>query len=163
WMMTADSHRSNRIGKAIVVLTAFVCVSIAIGVSYFRTQSRRKSVATVIQQIKHGEPFERMLAIRGIAQELRGQAELEQVFPHVMEATKDESDIVRDAAASALPIFVGGSDRPIAPPKTEPDAALLARCTKVEDALLALLKTKPRTRGCDLQLVPSLIDVTSIP
>src|SRR5262249_125815 len=121
------------------------------------------SVATVIQQIKHGEPFERMLAIRGIAQELRGQAELEQVFPHVMEATKDESDIVRDAAASVLPIFVGGSDRPIAPPKPEPDAALLARCKKVENALLALLKTKPRTRGCDLQLVPSLTDVTSIP
>lgn len=162
-MMADAFRRDKRIGKKVVVVTAIVTIATAAAVSYFRTRKPQKPLGDVVRAIREGDPFQRMLAIRDVGKERRGDAELAQIFPLLIEATKDDSDIVRDAAASVLGGFVVPFDDARGSKKRDLTPTLEARRRKAEEALAALLKAAPPTRGCDLQLMSGVADPTGIP
>ena len=111
----------KRIGKVWVALAALATVAAAIGIYIFLspqqddTRSRivqmarglrrlvgledraRKPIGVIVREIEQGDEARRAQAIF-LCHELTG-AELAQVFPHLIRAMKDESEMVRNAAA----------------------------------------------------------------
>lgn len=114
----------KRIGKVWVILTAWAVFAIAIGLYIFLspqqvgTRSRivrlarslgrlvgledrpRKPIAVIIGDIDRGDEARKAQAIF-LSSELT-DAELAQVFPHLLRAMKDELDGVRNAAATVV-------------------------------------------------------------
>ena len=149
-------------GKAWIPWAAFVVVAMAIGVSYFRSRPARKPIGVIASQIEQGDELQKMLAIHAFYGDLSGPDEFAQVFPQLIRAMKDESAMVRDAAASAAGdlIFRFGSHKPVTDQR---NPTIVALCPRAEEALAVLLDESPPTRGCDLRLMSPVTDVTGIP
>ena len=60
----------------------------------------RKPIGVIVREIEQGDEAQRVQAI-SLCHELTG-AELAQVFPHLIRAMKDESEMVRNAAATVV-------------------------------------------------------------
>ena len=160
--MAAVPDLGRETGKVWVVLTAFAVIAIAIWVFYFRPQPNKKSIGDIVSQIEHGDELERMVTIRGLYTQLTKPAEFAQVFPYLIQATTDESAMVRAEAASVVGNFVLGWGTN-APSNDEREPKIVALCPKAEEALALLLNESSPTDGCDLRLMSSVTDVTGIP
>ena len=161
-MMADATDRGKGIRRIWVALTAFAVIATAIWVFYFRPRQARKPIGVIASQIEHGDDLQRMLAIQGLYGELSGPDEFAQVFPHLIRAMKDESPMVREAAASVVGdlILRFGSNN-LATDERNP--TIVALCPRAEEALAILLDESSPTRGCDLQLMSSVTDATGIP
>ena len=122
--MTAAPDGGKRIRRVWVVLAALATVGAAIGIYIFLSPQQddtrwhivqmarglgrlvgpgdraRKPIGVIVREIEQGDEARRVEAIF-LCRELTG-AELAQVFPHLIRAMKDESETVRNAAASVV-------------------------------------------------------------
>jgi HEAT repeat protein len=160
-----DRDKGKRIGKGWLALTALVFIATAIVQFYFRTpkdRRPRKPIGDILRQIEHGDEVERSANIRGLLWELRQPAEFAQVFPYLIQAMKDESEIVRDAAASV----VGGFLLPFGrntPGSNETVATILALCPKAEAALAVLLdESSPTLRASAARSLGSVAAIAKL-
>jgi preprotein translocase subunit YajC len=170
--MMADARaRGKGTGKVWVALTVFVVIATAIWVFYSRARQARKRIEAIVWQIEHGDKVEKTLTIRGLYGDLTRPDQFAQVFPHLIQAMKDESEMVREAAASVVgdcilglgrkSFFRFGRENAAAAEEREP--TIVALCPKAEEALVVLLDESSPMRGCDLRMIRSLSDVTDIP
>ncbi len=114
----------KRIGRVRVALTAWAIVAAAIGIYIFlspqqdetrwrivrmarglgrlvgREDRARKPIGVIVREIEQGDEARKAQAIF-LCRELTG-AELAQVFPHLIRAMKDESEMVRNVAATVV-------------------------------------------------------------
>ena len=114
----------KRIGRVWVALTALAIIAAAIGIYIFLSPQQdgtrwrivrmarvlgrlvgledraRKPIGVIVREIEQGDEARRAQAIC-LFYELTG-AELAQVFPHLIRAMKDESEMVRNAAATVV-------------------------------------------------------------
>jgi HEAT repeat protein len=114
----------KRIGKVWVALAALATVAAAIGIYIFQSPQQddtrwrivqmarglgrlvghedraRKPIGDIVREYEQGDEAGRVQAI-SLCRELTG-AELAQVFPHLIRAMKDESEIVRNTAAAVV-------------------------------------------------------------
>ena len=125
-MMPDPLDGRKRIGRVWVALTALAVIAAAIGIYLFlspqedgarrrivriaralgglvgKEDRARKPIGVIVREIEHGDEVQRTQAITLLRSELTKPAELAQVFPHLIQAMKDESEMVRNAAASAV-------------------------------------------------------------
>ncbi len=114
----------KRIGRVWAVLTAWAIIAAAIGIYIFLSPQQdgtrwrivrmarglgrlvgledrpRKPIGVIVREIEQGDEARKAQTIV-LCQELTG-AELAQVFPHLIRAMKDESEMVRNAAATVV-------------------------------------------------------------
>ena len=114
----------KRIGRVWVALTALAIIAAAIGIYIFLSPQQdgtrwrivrmarglgrlvgledraRKPIGVIVREIEQGDEARRVQAIF-LCHELT-EAELAQVFPHLIRAMKDESEMVRNAAATVV-------------------------------------------------------------
>ncbi len=114
----------KRIGRVWVALTAFATIAAAIGIYIYQSPQQddtrwhivrmarvlrrlvgledraRKPIEVIVQQIDQGDEAQKVQTIF-LCNELTG-AEIAQVFPHLIRAMKDESEMVRSAAATVV-------------------------------------------------------------
>ena len=114
----------KRIGRVWVALTALAIIAAAIGIYIFLSPQQdgtrwrivrmarvlgrlvgledraRKPIGVIVREIEQGDEAQRVQSIV-LCHELTG-AELAQVFPHLIRAMKDESEMVRNAAATVV-------------------------------------------------------------
>ncbi len=114
----------KRIGRVWVALTAFATIAAAIGIYIFQSPQQddarsriigmarvlgrlvgledraRKPIGVIVQEIEQGDEARKAQTIV-LCYEL-AEAELAQVFPPLIRAMKDESEIVRNAAAAVV-------------------------------------------------------------
>jgi hypothetical protein len=115
----------NRIGRVWVASTAIATIAVAIGIYLFlspqqdefrgrllrftrglgslagREDRARKSIAVITGEIDPGNESQKAQAIVLLRHDLTA-AELVRVFPHLLRALKDESEMVRTAAATVV-------------------------------------------------------------
>ncbi len=114
----------KRIGRLRIALTALAIIVAATGIYIFlspqqeatrwrivgiarslgrlvgRKDRDRKPIGVIVREIEQGDEARKAQAIV-LCRELTG-AELAQVFPHLIRAMKDESEMVRNAAATVI-------------------------------------------------------------
>jgi hypothetical protein len=114
-----------RIGRVWVALIAFATIAVAIGSYLFLSPQQdgvrgrilgftrgltglsgvedraRKPIGVIVREIEQGDESQKAQAIALLRFGFTG-AELAQVFPHLMRALKDESEMVRNAAATVV-------------------------------------------------------------
>ena len=162
-MMADALDLGKRTGKARVALTAFAVVAIVIWMLYLRPRRAGKPIGVIVRQIEQGDELQRMLAIRGLSSDLARPDEFALVFPHVIRAMKDESQMVREAAASVVVGVILRSDGKDSRGTVESEPTGVALCREAEEALVALLDELSPTHGCDLRLISSVTGATDIP
>ncbi|SIN75293.1 HEAT repeat [Singulisphaera sp. GP187] len=109
-----------------------------------RATVREQQLRVMVSQIEHGDEIERIATIRGLFMELTRPVEFATAFPYLIQAMKDESPMVREAAASV----VGGLILRIGKPKPvsdEREPTIVALCPKAEEALAVLLNESSPT------------------
>ena len=123
-MMPGASDGGKRVGKVRVALIALAIIAAAIGIYIFLSPQQdgtrwrivrmaravgrlvgqqdraSKPIGVIVQEIEQGDEARKAQAIVG-CHELTG-AEVAQVFPHLIRAMKDKSEIVRNAAATVV-------------------------------------------------------------
>lgn len=82
--------------------SSFVRIATALGWSASKDDRPRKPIDVVIREIEHGDEVTRTQTITLLFYDLRDRAEFARVFPHLVRATKDQSEMVRGAALSVL-------------------------------------------------------------
>jgi len=134
----------------------------AIGRLVGKEDQARKPIEVIVREIKQGDQVQRTHTILSL-NELTKPAEFAQVFPDLIRAMKDESEMVREAAASVVGdrIFRLGSTH--FPVTDERDPTIFALCQQAEEALALLLNESSPIVGCDLRLMSSATDATGIP
>jgi HEAT repeat protein len=170
----------RRIGRVRVVLAAWAIFAAAIGIYIFRSPQQdgtrgritrmaralgrlvgqedraRKPIGVIIREIEQGDEAGRVQTI------LRSfeltDAELAQVFPHLIRAMKDESEMVRNAAATVvgdLSERLSGeasvAEEALTAPLDDPSPLLRARAVKSLGAIAAsgrLDAPPPRLVAC---------------
>jgi HEAT repeat protein len=114
----------KRIGRVSAALTALAIIAAAIGIYIFLSPQQdgtrwrivqmarvlgrlvglgdraRKPIGVIVREIEQGDEAQRVQTIF-LCHELTG-AELAQAFPHLVRAMKDESEMVRNAAATVV-------------------------------------------------------------
>lgn len=124
-MADVPSHGKGK-GKVWIALTALAVIAAAVGIYFFlspqedgarraiaritralgrligREDRARKPIGVIVREIENGDEVQRTHTIIGIHDELKKPAELAQVFPYLIQAMKDESKMVREAAAPVL-------------------------------------------------------------
>jgi HEAT repeat protein len=185
--MADAPDRRKRIGKVGVVLTALAVIVAAIGIYIFLSPEQfrarrvivriaqalgnlvgqrdraRKSIEFIVRRIERGDDSQRMLAIHELSSDLTKPADFAQVFPYLIRAMKDESEMIREASASVVGhwiFYLGGRDLP-AP--NERDPTIVALCPKAEEALAVLLEESSPIRGYDLRLMSASTDTAGVP
>ncbi|MGC8639466.1 MAG: HEAT repeat domain-containing protein [Isosphaeraceae bacterium] len=131
--MSADAGQSKQIGQIWVVLTALAVAAIAVWVFLVPALQARKPMGLsapkpiwpVISRIDHGDSTEKTVAIRELYGVRLGPGEFAQVFPCLIQAMKDEAEMVRFAAAEVVGDRVGLIDPKSCPAAATALAALL--------------------------------------
>jgi hypothetical protein len=125
-MMPDAPSRGKGRGKAWVASTALAVIAAGIGMYIFRSPQEdearrrivriaralgrlvgmedraRKPIGVIVREIEHGDEVQRAQTIVLLRYELTKPAEFARVFPSLIQAMKDESKMVREAAASVL-------------------------------------------------------------
>jgi len=84
-----------------------VRIATALGWRTGKEDRPRKPIEVVIREIEHGDEVTRTQTITLLFYDLRDSAEFAQVFPYLVRATKDQSEMVRSAALSVLDRLIG--------------------------------------------------------
>jgi HEAT repeat protein len=151
--MSGAPEGGKRIGKAWYVLTVLLVIATAIWAFLLPKRPARKPIQSIVSQLEHGDPSQRMATLRGLYVDVAGQIEFAQVLPYVIRATKDESEMVRHEAASVLgelTIRYGFTFRygATGPRAGERDPVIAALCPEANEALAKLLdETSPTLRS----------------
>jgi HEAT repeat protein len=124
--MAADPRDGKGRRKTWVTLTAWAAIAVAIGIYFFRSPQQegarrvvgriaraarslvgmqdraRKPVEVIVREIELGDEAQRTQSIAFLQNELIKPAEFAQVLPCLVQAMKDESEMVRETAVPAL-------------------------------------------------------------
>ncbi len=185
--MADAPDRRKRIGKVGVVLTALAVIVAAIGIYIFlspepfrarrvivriaqalgnlvgQRDRARKPIEFIVRGIERGDDSQRMLAIGELSSDLTKPADFAQVFPYLIRAMKDASEMIREEAASVVGNLIFRLSRQDWPATDERDPTIVALCPKAEEALAVLLDESAPIRGYDLRLMSALTDTAGIP
>jgi hypothetical protein len=169
--MADASNHSNGPGKVWVALTALAAIAVGIGMYFFRSPQEegarsvivriarafgrlvgkedraRKPIGVVVQEIEHADEVQRAHTIIGLRYELTEPAEFVQVFPSLIRAATDESEMVRNAVTSVLDDLINRFGRN-APGTNHREPTIMAPDPKFEESLAGLLNdSSPKLRA----------------
>jgi HEAT repeat protein len=137
----------KKIGTVWYALTALAVVAIAIWALYFPKRQSRKPIGAIVSQLEQGDPEQRMATLRGLYVDVAGETEFAQVLPYLIQATTDESEMVRHEAAAVIGSLItryGGMGQQM----HERDSVIVALCPRANEALARLLdETSPSLRA----------------
>jgi HEAT repeat protein len=164
-MMADGPDRVKGLKKIWIALTAFAVIATGIGTIFclqaVQDDQARKRMGAIIRQIEHGDKSEKRATINGLYT-LTTPAELAQVFPYLLQAMKDESEMVRESAATivgGLFARIGRNTR--ASENNEP--TIRALCPKAAEALAVLLDdSSPIVRARAAESLGSVAEIGNL-
>jgi HEAT repeat protein len=125
----------------------FTRIGRAVGTLAGKEDRNRKPIAVVVQEIENGTEVQKAQTIALLRYELTEPADFARVFPLLIRAAEDESEMVRNSAISVLGGMIARFGRN--PPGTNHrDSTASAADPKIEESLVGLLSgSSPNLRA----------------